>query len=75
MLIFAKDRKTTSDCKVLKVTKNFGKKDEKFAIVGSISSEAFDAIVLALYPDEKTALLELERLYEAFEGGATAYKL
>lgn len=72
MLIFSKDRKTIADCKALKVTKNLGKKDEKFAIVGSISSEAF---VLALYPDEKTALLELERLFGAFEGGAKAYKL
>lgn len=75
MLIFSMDRKTIADCKALKVTRNLGKKDEKFAIVGSISSEAFDTIVLALYPDEKTALLELERLFGAFEGGATAYKL
>lgn len=75
MLVFSKDRRAIADCKTLSVTKNFGKKDEKFAIVASISSEAFDTKVLALYPDEKTALLELERVFEAFEGGARAYKL
>lgn len=72
MLIFSKDRKTIADCKALTVSKYLGKKDEKFAIVGSVSS---DTKVLALYPDEKTALLELERLFGAFEGGAKAYKL
>lgn len=75
MLIFSKDRKTIADCKALTVSKNLGKKDEKFVIVGSVSSEAFDTKVLAFYPDEKTALSELERLFEAFEGGARAYRL
>ena len=76
MIVFSKDRKTIAKCKALAVTKNFGgKKDEKYAIVGCINDGVIEQTILALYPDEKTALDELEKIYEAFAGGAKTYKL
>lgn len=76
MLVFSQDRKIVSDCRMFEVNKNFGgKKDEKYSIIGSCGDVEIIPRVLANYADEKTAMLELERIYEAFAGGATAYKL
>lgn len=77
MIIFSQDRKRVMECTTLGVTKNFGaKKDEKYAIIGTtgFSSALEGSYTLALYPDEKTAMDELEKAFNAFAEGAASYK-
>lgn len=75
MLIFSQDRKKIVDCFSVTVTRNFGGgKDGKFAIVGHSLGTEFDG-VLGNFPDEKTAMDELEKIFVAFEGGAKSYRL
>lgn len=77
MLIFSQDRKTMVDCVTLSVTRNFGGgKDKKFCIVATAGyGTMFNGGVIASYPDEKTAMDELEKIFAAFESGAKSYKL
>lgn len=76
MLIFSHDRKKIIDCVSVQVTRNFGGgKDGKFCIVGSGGFGTSPDGVLANYPDEKTAMDELEKVFSAFENGAKAYRL
>ncbi len=78
MLIFSQDKNQIMDCKTLSVTKNYGgKKEDKFAIVGSagIATELNGNRILASFPDEKTALDTLEKIFTAFENGAKSYRL
>lgn len=76
MIIFSQDRKVVSDCKTLMISKNIGgKKDEKYAILGSCGSGELTNRTLAFYADEKTAMLVLEHIYEAFASGEKTYKL
>lgn len=75
MLIFTKDRKRIVECSSISVSKSFGGgKDAKFVLSGS-GITGLDAAMLAAYPDEKTAMDELEKLFTAFENGAAAYRL
>ncbi len=76
MLIFSQDRKKVVDCVTVYVTRNFvGGKDGKYVIVGSGGFGTVRDGILAAYPDEKTAMDELEKVFAAFEGGAGAYRL
>ncbi len=79
MLIFSQNKKQITDCKTLCVTKNIGgNKEEKFVIVGSAGITADitgGSAILASFPDEKTALDALEKIFTAFENGATSYRL
>lgn len=77
MLIFSKDRKKIEDCVCVSVQKMFGAgKDAKYAIIGSAGfGTTYDGGVLASYPDEKTAMDELEKLFMAYESGARTYRL
>ena len=77
MLIFSQNKKQIMDCKTLSVTKNFGgKKEDKFVIVGSagIATEFNGNGILASFPDEKTALDALEKVFTSFENGAKSYR-
>ena len=76
MLIFSQDRKKIIDCITVSVTRNFGGgKDGKYCMVGSGGfGTSFDG-VLATYPDEKTAMDELEKIFAAFENGEKTYRL
>ena len=78
MLIFSQDRKKVIDCVSVCVSRNFGGgKEAKFALVGRVGIvTALDGNgLLASYPDEKTAMDELEKIFAAFEGGAKSYRL
>ncbi|MGN1422076.1 MAG: hypothetical protein ACI4XA_01745 [Oscillospiraceae bacterium] len=77
MLIFSQDRKFIIDCAAVSVTKNFGGgKDGKFALIGAAAFDTdFNSRVIATFPDEKTAMDALEKLFEAFSNGAASYKL
>ncbi|MGN1339895.1 MAG: hypothetical protein ACI4WS_06350 [Oscillospiraceae bacterium] len=77
MLVFSQDRKRVMECTTLRVSRNIGaKKDEKYSITGSgVFNDSLDnCYTLALFPDEKTAMDELEKVYNAFAEGATSYK-
>lgn len=78
MLIFSKDRKKIVDCISVTVSRNYGGgREAKFSLVGSggISTALDGSGLLASYPDEKTAMDELEKIFAAFEGGAKTYRL
>ncbi len=76
MIILAQDRKHLVDCKVVSVEKNFGgKKDEKYSIQGQCGEAGLMAFNLGSYPDEKTAVDELEKIYTAFAEGAKTYMI
>ena len=65
------------DCKTLRISKNIGeKKDEKYFITGSgvFNDKSEHSYTLALFPDEKSAMDELEKVFNAFAEGATSYK-
>lgn len=77
MLCISRDRKKIIDCVSLGIGRNLGgKKDEKYFIVGAAGFGA-DAVAdntMAAFPDEKSAMDELERVFNAFAEGAKAYK-
>lgn len=74
MLIYSLDRKKIIKARSLSVEKNMTtKKEEKYAIVAE-NIAGLSAVIAALYPDEKTATDALEKAYQAFAGGAKAYK-
>ena len=77
MLVFSQHRKRVMDCNTLRISRNIGaKKDEKYSITGSgVFNDTLDnSYTLALFPDEKTAMDELEKVFNAFAEGATSYK-
>ena len=74
MIIFSQDRNRLIDCKVIDITRNLGGgKDSKYVLTASTS--AFNAGIIGSYPDEKSARDALEKIYDAFEKGATTYKV
>ena len=77
MLIFSYDKKNLMDCVRVSIEKNIGgKKDEKFLLIGwGYTVAALSTPTLGKYPDEESAKAELERIYEAFANGATAYEV
>ncbi len=77
MLIYSQDRKTVLDCRTISVTRNFsGNKDKKYALVATAGyGTMVNGGIVGTYPDEKTAMDELEKIFAAFEGGAVSYKL
>ncbi len=77
MLVFSQNRKTIIDCVSLGVSRNFGgKKDEKYVIVGTagFGTAVNENNIMALFPDEKSAMDELEKVFTAFAEGASSYK-
>lgn len=77
MLIFSNDRKRVMECTTLGITRNIGaKKEEKYAITGTtgFSGSLEGSYTLAFFPDEKSAMDELEKAYNAFAEGAASYK-
>ncbi len=77
MLIFAQDKKSIIDCSRITIEKNIGgKKDEKYLLVGWMSALSnLTTPTLGAYPDEESAMAELEKIYSAFANGANAYQI
>lgn len=74
MLIYSLDRKTILKASTLAVTKNYGgKKEAKWAITAE-SKSGLQAVTAAVFAEEKTAIDALEKAFEAFANGASAYK-
>lgn len=62
MLIYSQSRKKIADCAAISVERNVGGgKEGKFALVGSAGFGTMCDGILAVYPDEKTAVDELEK--------------
>lgn len=77
MIILAQDKKNLLDCSRIAIEKNIGgKRGEKFFLVGYTSGIAnLTAPMLGAYPDMESAVAEVERIYEAFANGASAYQI
>lgn len=74
MLIYSQKRKKIADCAAISVERIVGGgKEGKFALVGSAGFGTMCDGILAVYPDEKTAVDELEKIFAAFESGAGSY--
>ena len=73
MWILSRDRKRAVNANDLMVTRNFiGGKDEKYAIVATVHGGS--EVILATFPDEKTAVDALERAFSAIDEGVHTYK-
>ncbi len=73
MLIYSQDRKSVADAKSLYIQRNIGGgKDAKYMIAAGL--DGVGMVVAAVYPDEKSAMDALEKVYRAFADGAAAYK-
>lgn len=76
MIIFAQNKKTLVDCDKISVERNIGgKKDEKYSLVGWVGATGLTTPTLGAYPDEKTAMDELEKICAAFSEGARIYSI
>ena len=76
MIIFAQDRKTLVDATMVTINKNIGgKKDEKYFLIAWSTGIKLDVPTVGKYPDEESAMAELEKIYSAFEAGAKTYKV
>lgn len=74
MYIYSLDRKTIIKAIKLSISKNFGgKKEEKYCIIAE-NGHDLQAVVAAVFADEKTAIDALEKAFQAFESGAKFYK-
>lgn len=72
MLVYSQDRKSVLDADTIQVQKNISGKEAKYII--SASAGARGAVVMGQYIEEQDAVEALEKVYEAFAGGAAAYK-
>lgn len=77
MIILTQNKKSIIDCNRITIEKNIGgKKDEKFMLVGWVSAISnLTTPTLGAYPDEASAMAELEKIYSAFANGANAYQI
>ena len=66
MLIYSQKRKKIADCAAISVERIVG---------GSAGFGTMCDGILAVYPDEKTAVDELEKIFAAFESGAGSYRI
>lgn len=77
MLVYSQDRKRVMECTTLGISRNIGaKKEEKYSVIGTtgFSGALEGSYTLALFPDEKSAMDELEKAFNAFAQGASSYK-
>lgn len=75
MIVISSDAKSIVDARGFQVTRNIGGgKDGKYVIV-ALGEFGLGQIILSHYPDEKTAIDELEKIYNSFAGGASAYRI
>ena len=76
MLIYSQKRKKIADCAALSVERYVGGgKEGKYALVGSAGFGTMCDGILAVYPDEKPAVDELEKIFAGFESGAGSYRI
>lgn len=73
MIVFSQDNKIIFSGENFSVERNLaGGKEKKFAIVG-LTGNNLSAKILACYSEEKNALDEMTKLFEAIESGAKTY--
>lgn len=72
MTVLSQDKKTIFSGKSFTVEKNLGGKDRKYAIIGN-GKDGLSAKILAYYPEEKNAVDELEKLFNAMANGEKTY--
>ncbi len=76
MIIFAQDKKSISDCLRVSVERNLGGgKEAKYTLVGMTHGTGVMAYNLANFPDEESAMAELQKIYTALAAGDKAYSI
>lgn len=76
MYMFNQARKRVADYKSFRIEMSGSfSKDKKVALTGYEGGFAGEADVLAYFPDEKTAIDELERIFAAIEAGEKTYTI
>ncbi len=76
MIILSQNKKDLMDCCRVTIEKNFGSKNEKYLLVGWVGAvPTLTTPTLGAYPDEESAMAELEKIYTAFESGAKTYRV
>lgn len=74
MLIFSQDRKSVLDASTLQIQRNLGGGKEAKYCIAAYRIGLGETTVAAVFPDEKTAVDALEKVYTAFADGAKAYR-
>lgn len=75
MILMSQDRKRIVDCVVAEVVRNLGGGKEAKYLITAGAAGINAGHVLGGYADEKTAMDELEKIYNAMLAGEKAYVL
>ncbi len=74
MIILSQDKKNISDCARVSVERNLGGgKDAKYILIGTLIGTGTFQYSIANYPDEGSAMAELQKICTAFANGEKAY--
>ena len=72
-MVLSQDRKLILKGKSFMVERNLGGgKEKKFVIIG-LAKDGMSSRILAYYTEEKTAVDELRKLFEAMQAGEKTY--
>ncbi len=73
MIVISQGRKTIIDTNNFYVEKTYGGKDKKYAIMGIPNNTGSAPLVLGYYSEEKLAIEEIKKIFEAIERGDKTY--
>lgn len=75
MIVMSQDKKVIIDINGFCVERNLGGKDKKFAIITIPTDNLATSRILGYYSEEKYAMEELQKLFEAMEKGDKTYTI
>ena len=72
MIIISKDKTKCAEYNRTTVSKAYGGKGKKYAVIGSVNHHDD---ILEYYPDKESAVKELEKIFAAYQNGEKTYTL
>ncbi len=75
MFILSHDQKLLVDVRLFRIEKNFGSKNNKYALIGISAADDTFPVTLAFYSTEEEAMAEISSIYAAIETGKTVYSI
>ncbi len=75
MFVLSHDKKLLADVRLFRIEKNFGSKNNKYALVGVSAADDTFPVTLAFYAAEEDAIAEIASMYAAIEAGKTVYSI
>ncbi|MBQ3299081.1 MAG: hypothetical protein IJG99_02190 [Ruminococcus sp.] len=72
MIIISKDKTKCAEYNRITVSKAYGGKEKKYAVIGSVNHHDD---ILEYYPDKESAVKELEKIFAAYQNGDKTYTL